>query len=831
MKMQLLCLNIKRYLALVICVLSFSPSILGQTTIVSGRVIDQLTGEGLPFVKVFFRHTKIATSTDIDGYYKLESYYATDSVSAQMVGYALNTQKINKDESSTVNFSLSETVGDLGPLVVAGNKKDTKDEPAWILWKKIQRNKKINNKEKLESYQYETYNKIQFDLNNLTEKFTKRKVFKHFNFIFDNVDSTGEKPSLPIFMTESLSDFYYRKNPKAQREYINATRISGIENESVSQFMGDMYQNVNIYDSKIPVFGKSFISPIAGNARIYYDLFLTDSAMIDGYWCYKLVFLPKRKQEPTFTGDMWINDTTFAIKEVTASIADDANINFVQTLEVKQKYEQVEKEIWMLTHDDLHVDFYLTNNTMGFYGKKSSSYKNFVINKPKPNDFYEGGQNIFIADGVNAKTDEFWEHNRHDSLNSTEQQIFSMMDTLETIPQIRSYIDIITLLVTGYKAIGKVEIGPITKFYSSNLAEGHRFGFGMKTSNDFSTRLEFKGNVAYGLNDKIFKYGGGFRYMLSKKPRQVISSSYKYDVEQLGLSQNAFSQDNVLSTLFSRNPISKLTLTNEYKGTFNREWFPGFSSEVIFKWRQMSPHPLGSLEYVLSDASGRKNINNITTSEITYHTRFAYDEKFIDGEFNRVSLSTKYPILSAQYSYGIPKLFGADYEYHKLAMSVTHWFPIGIFGWSKYTLTAGKYWGVLPYPLLEIFDGNETYFSQKKAFNTMNYFEFVADQYVTLFYTHHFDGFFLNKLPLFRKLKWREVITFHSAFGNFDNKHTQELDLIEGMFILKAPYMEASIGIENIFKFLRIDLIKRINYLENPNAIDWGIRAMFDVAF
>ena len=784
----------------------------------------------MPFAKVHFKDSKIGTVADVEGFYRIETYYATDSLIASVVGYKDTAIAIIKDKSQKVDFHLSETVQGLKTHVVQASKRDKTEDPAWGIWRSVQANKGINNREKLRSYQYEVYNKIEFDLNNLTEKFTKRKVFKNFDFIFDNVDSSGNKPYLPMFMTESLSDFYFRKDPKSEKEFIKATRISGVKNESVSQFMGDMYQNVNIYDSRISVFGKTFISPLSGTAKLYYNMYLLDSAFIDNYWCYKIRFMPKRKQEPTFVGDMWVHDTTFAIKRVNAEIAEDANINFVNYLEVKQEYEQVEDEIWMLVKDELFVDLYLTDNTMGFYGRKSTSYADFVINQPKADEFYSGGQNIYIADDVGDKSDAFWESARHDTLSKNERIIFEMMDTLEQIPTVQSYIDIVTILLTGYKELGKIEIGPFTKFYSFNQIEGHRFGFGGRTSNNFSTRIEFSGNVAYGLKDEQWKYGGGFRYMVSKTPRQVLSASYSYDMEQLGQGQNAFSEDNVLASLLRRNPNNKLTYVTDIKGSYNHEWFPGFNSELKLRWRDMVPAP--GLEYLKYNPEGAAEIiSNITASEISFYTRFAYDEKFVSGEFDRISLGTRYPVLELQYSYGIPDLFGADYEYNKALVRIKHWFPVGILGWTKYTIEAGKYWGTLPYPLLELHDGNETYFYQNATFNTMNFFEFVSDSYVTLFLTHHFDGFFFNRVPLFRKLKWREVVSFNAAIGQFDDKHLSAMALLPNMYTLEQPFMEVAVGVENIFKILRVDFIKRLNYLDHPNIVNWGIRAMFDVDF
>ncbi len=806
-------------------------SSLGQTTVVFGTIKDSV-GEPVPLAIVRFADSKISAQADFDGNYRIESYYATDSITVDMTGFARFAQKIEIGVEQEVNIILREpSAGStLDEFQVTADKKVKEEDPAWAIWRQVIKYKDVNNREKLDAYEYETYNKVEFDLNNMSENFTESRMFKHFNFIFDHVDSTENKPYLPIFLTESISQYYYRKDPKSEKEYVEATRISGVKNNSVSQFMGDMYQNVNIYENNVSVFGKSFISPLSGMAKVYYDLYLRDSVWMDSSYCYKITFIPKRRQEPTFVGDMWVNDTTFAIKKITASLAKDANINFVDSLSVEQTYNQVQNEVWMLTKDKLFVDFSLTENSMGFYGRRMASYRNFIINEPKEKSFYLGGQNIFVADDVNDKSNEFWKEHRHDSLNQNEQFVFYMMDTLENIPQVQSYIDIITMIVGGYKVWGKVEIGPLNTLYSYNPVEGHRVRIGGRTSNAFSTRLELSGYGAFGFTDKEWKYGGGFRYMVSKKPRQVLSFKYKHDVEQLGQGQNALSDDNVLRTLFARNPITKLSFVDEFKLSYDHEWFPGFNSRIILNHRTLSP--LGTLDYYkFGEAGQRIDIPQITTAEVTYFTRFAYDEKFVSGEFDRISLGTKYPILEAQYSYGIPDVLNSGYEYHKVVMGYNHWFPVGIFGWIRYKFQAGKIWGTLPYPLLAIHEGNETYYYDETSFNTMNFFEFISDEYVRAHVTHHLDGFFLNKIPLMRKLKWREVVSAKAVWGRLDPKHFEVMELQPNMFTLRHPFAEASIGIENIFKVLRVDFIWRLNYLDHPDIVKYGIRAKFDVQF
>lgn len=801
---------------------------MAQTTKVTGRVVDKSTGEPMPFVNISFTGTKIGTTSNLDGYYTLESYYAIDSIAASFVGYARVAEKIKKDVTQTINFQLDNSGITLNEVVIKRDKE--KENPAHPIVRNIIRNKPINNREKLEAYQYEAYNKVEFDLNNLTEEFKNRKILKPFDFVFDHIDSTAEKSFLPIFITESISDYHYRKSPKSDKEIIKATKLSGIENESVSQFLGDMYQNVNIYDNNINVFGKSFVSPISNYAFAFYKFYLTDSAFLNNNWCYRIDFKPKRIQELTFEGNFWVNDTTYAIKEVEADIAPDANINFVKTLRVKQNYEQVEKEVWMLVKDELFVDFNITKNTMGFYGRRNASYRNFVINEPKSNDFYSGANNIIVANDVYDHNQAYWQNARHDSLSITEQAIYTMVDSIKNVPQFRTFVDIVALLVSGYHKVGKIELGPYFTTYSFNVIEGNRLRLGGRTSNDFSKKLELSGYAAYGFRDDKIKYGGGFKYFLSKQPRLLLTGNYSYDLEQLGQSQNAFQEDNILASAFRRNPASKLTMVEETEIKLEREWFYGFGTTIGYRHRIMAP--LGQLKYQSEPSPGNiLSLNSIITSEISIYTRFAYKEKFVSSEFTRVSLGTKYPAIEVSYFRGVKGVLNSGYAFDKAVFRLSDRIPLGPFGNTDYAIQAGKYWGVVPYPVLEIHTGNETFIADPMAFNTMNFFEFVSDEYVQMFVTHHFEGLFLNKIPLFRKLKWREVVTGKAVIGSLNQANRNALILGDNMHTLGRPFAEASVGIENIFKLFRVDALWRLSYLDHDNIAKFGIRMNLKIDF
>ncbi len=810
----------------------FSINSFGQKTKVYGTVTDAQTGEILPFVNVMFQGSKIGTTTDLDGQYEIESYYATDSISASFVGYRRLSIVIKKDISQQVNFKLSEASTDLPELIVIPNEIN----PAHPILKQVIANKHINNREKLESYEYEVYNKMEFDINNLSNKFQKSKVFKKFDFIFDNINSTEDKPYLPILISESLSQYHYRKNPKSQKEIIKATRVSGIDNESVSQFAGDMYQQINVYENHLKLLGRDFISPIANYGLSYYKYYLMDSMNIDGYWCYQLKYMPKRRGELTLDGTIWIHDTTYAVKKIEGDMAKDANLNLVEELSFTQTFQQVEEEVWMLTKDELFISFALTKNKTGFYGRKATHYSDFVINKPKPDQFYKGLDNIIVEDSAQLKSKEYWTEHRHDTLTEKEQGIYDMVDTLNDLPIIRSYTDIIKTIASGYKIMGKFELGPIYSLYSWNPVEGHRFSMGGRTSNDFSKSIEISGYAAYALLDEEFKYGGGTRFFITKEPRRLVKLVYKHDVEQVGISSNSFNSANAVTSIARRNPLNKLVFNTEYRASFEREWTAGLQSTLMF--RNASISPLGITPFIKTnpETSTQDSIKNITTSEVSLLIRYAHHEKHVSGEFDRVSLGTKHPTLSVFYTYGIPNVFYSEYEYHKLVFEYKHKFSLGIIGTTKYQFSLGKVWGDLPYPLLELHPGNETWGYNEDTYNLMNINEFVSDEYISFNVHQHFGGLFLNKLPLLRKLKWREVLTFKGIYGRLDQKNINLMALADYTTTLKTkPYMELAAGIENIFSFLRVDAVWRLTYLNHEvdgiKVSPFGIRGKLQFEF
>ncbi len=827
-----------KFSALLFLLISFSPFAFSQVTRVSGRIFDSESKEPLPFVNVVFKGTRIGTTSDFDGNYSLSTADKVDSVQFSYIGYVTKTKAVKRGLSQELKVELSVNAVALKEVVIKPG-----ENPANILFRKVVKHKDENDIKKLDAYQYETYNKIEIDINNISDKMKKRKLLKPFSFAFDNIDSTNkdEKPSLPMFITETLSDYYFKKSPKFKKEIIKASKVAGIKNESVSQVLGNMYQQVNIYDNAILVIDKNFTSPLSDNGLLFYRYYLIDSLYLDNHWCYHLQFKPRRKQELAFIGNMWIADTTFAVKRLEMSIPDDANINYIVALNVIQDYKLV-NEHWMLSKDKLVIDFALLDRKMmGVYGRKTTSYKNILINQPKEENFYSKTDNLIVEEGANDKDNKFWEESRHDTLSKNEESIYHLVDTIRTLPAFKRYSDLVKTLYGGYYVYKLIELGPLFSTYSTNTIEGSRVRIGGRTSNAFSRWFELNGYAAYGFKDERYKVGAGFRWMLQKKPtRQMLAFNYKNDYEILGQNANAFRQDNLFVSLFRRNPLSNLTQVEQYRGLYETEWFSGFSTKLILAHRVMTP--LGATRYNYTENFvDTFSIPNIKSSEIGVNIRFAYGERFLDGEFDRVSLGTKSPIFQVQFTEGFKGVLESNYDYKKLVINIEDRLRINPLGYTNYVLQYGKIFGKIPYPLLELHPGNETFAYDFYSFNLMNYFEFVSDEYASAFVSHHFDGFFLNRIPLLRKLKLREVATARAVVGKVSDTNRNAIIFPEklytfnkigansSLFSNNKPYVEVAAGIENILKFFRVDAVWRLSYLNHPNIAKFGIRATVQV--
>ena len=827
------------------CILScfLGLSLAAQNVTLSGRVTDSDTGEGLPFCNVYLKGTTAGVSTDVDGYYELKTTVTADSLVASAVGYQ-SFAKVVTQQDQVINFRLESADFTLSEVVVIAG-----ENPANAIVKGIIKNKVVNRVEHLDAFQCEIYEKVELDLDNIDSTLRKRKLFKPFEFIFDNIDSTSdERPFLPTYLTETIADRYYVKGAPAPIDVTRAQRASGVDNQTVIEFIGRIHEEYSVYDNWIYVLEKPFASPFSDQGLFYYEYYIIDSTFIEGQWSYKLKFKPRRKQENTFYGDFWVADTSFAIQRVNMRMSPDVNINLVRRVIIYEEFNWIQKH-WLPGKQKMVVDFTTTKNAPGLIGRKTTSYAKYQINDDQTSTIFESQKSKKHYHSTIQEDEAYWADARHEKLSANEAAIYQMIDSIKNVPVYKTYVDVIYTLVSGYKELGLVEIGPYFSMYNNNPVEGHRVKMGVWTSNNFSTRIRFGGFLAYGFRDERLKFGGDLQLNLSKKPWTIFGMAFSDDVTHNNDNSEEIGEGNLFSGFYRRPITQKLLQVKEGKVFYEKFWNDGWSNRITFLRRRMDPY--GGIEsggggfnyaYLVDPESSTQIDTTISTTEFIFKTRFAYDEKFLEGEFFRTSLGTKYPVIEFQYTAGLKNILGGEYNYHKLALAYRHYFFINPIGWLSYKIKVGKVFGDVPFLLTEVHAGNETHFYSGNIFNGMNNFEFASDAFISLVMTHHFDGAIMNKLPFIRKLKLRSVATMKAVYGTMSANNRLANRLNDFDPTLKdtytgyrspsdKPYVEAGFGIENIFKIIRVDALWRLTYLDNPEAPRFLFKGSFEFYF
>jgi len=826
-------------------------------TVVKGVVTDAESGEPLPFVNILADGSKaMGTTTDFSGQFVLQNIEPFTKIRVSYLGYKTQTKTVQAYKTQIFNFKLQKETKELKEVTIKAGKRKyrNKDNPAVRLIQLVIDHKDENRKDAVDAYEVEKYEKVQFALSNITEKFKNRKFLKKFQFIFENIDTTSLKGKeiLPVYLTETISDLYYRKEPKANKEVVQGTRKVNFDkyfdNQGISKFIQYLIQEIDIYKNNVTILTNQFVSPISDIAPTFYRYYILDTLMIDTTRCIKLGFFPRNKSDFLLQGDLYITmDSNYAVRKNDMTVSPDINLNFVKELRISQDFKQAQVGEWMLNSDEIAIDFGIGANGMGLFGQRTVSYKDYLMGEPKKDEFYKEIVE-FVPDSISERGDDYWEKSRHLELTKSEAGVIAMMDTIQKIPAFRRAMNLMVLLVAGYRDIGGFEIGPVNTFYNYNPIEGVRVRLGGRTTQDFSKRLNLEAYGAYAFLDERWKYYAGATYALKKNykynewPLKTLKASYQDDTKIPGQELQFVQEDNVLLS-FKRGENTKLLYNKIFNLEYLNEFRSHFSLGLGYKhWEQS---PAGSLYFnpVAYNDFPQYEVPSLTTSELIVNLRYAPHEQFYQGKTYRIPMFNRFPIFSLRVAAGIKGLAGGEQDYQNVAFSVMKRFYPSPIGYTDMFLEFGQVFGTVPYPLLDIHRANQTYSYQLQSYNLMNFLEFVSDQYIAFNVDHYFNGFIFNKLPLLKKLKLREVVTMKVLYGGITEKNRPENNSSLYKFPLtndgqtlthtleKKPYIEASVGIANIFKLFRIDLIKRFSYLEHPGVDGIGIRGRFKFDF
>ena len=823
----------KRYrLLLVSTLFLWMNQAVAQTKLISGKVKDSHSEEAIPFASVSFQKTTIGQLTDTSGQFLLRlSEWPADTLMVTCVGYQPFILPIDKNlDTIQIDIVLERGTYTEGVRVKA------KVNKGLLVWRRIVQHKPQNDRYRFTNFSYELYNKLELDIKNVNfKKITKFKPLRSVGRIIDqNMDSSEGVKYLPTYLTETISDYYYQKKPLKRREVIKAVNTNGVKNESIVRYLGGMDQNVNVYNNFIPVFDRQFVSPASDNGDLYYNYRVIDTQQVNNNRYYHLVFVPRRNGTNTFEGDCWVHAGTFAIQKMNLRLGKNANINFVETLSLIQEYKLLDDSTWFLTKDKFVADLSpVGKGNPGFIGRKTTTYRNIKVNDESVVQELSRNkvlEEVITQAGASEKDKSFWETSRHEELTKTEAGIIRMIDTLLTAPSFQRLTRQINFIATGYLNTGNFQLGPWYNWVTANSWEGLRLRFDLGTNKKFDKRWWWHWYLAYGFNDKKLKGKAELFYLPTKHPRRYWYASYTNDLDYGQNYYGEVSADNVFALAIRKQdiPIKFIKVDEKRFEYFNEHRF-GLSEMIAVTHKNYTPLKNIPDKDLFPSKPGQ---SPMTSFEVSLRLRFAYLEKFLENQFFRTSLGSPYPIGELYLSRGISGVFKSNYNYTKLSGSISDYIKIPPLGSISFQVYAGKTFGTLPYVLLDIAPGNEIYYYNKYAFNMMNRYEFIHDNFAGINFEHNVgNGIF----RLFPKLKFRQLWTVKTLWGSLSEKN-RALNFKDGhtfQTLDGKTYMEIGTGVDNILRVFRVDFVWRVlpTSLSNGNTKRFGVFGSFRLAF
>ena len=832
----------------------------GQNTIIKGVVTDSITGERLPYVSLIFKGTTIGTATDGDGNFSFSALTDVKNLEVSYLGYDTKEVKVIPGKTNNLKIKLAPNGITLNEVVVKPKKEkySKKENPAVKFVKQVIASRESNDPRNHDYFQYDQYEKMVFAMNDYHPKPKKNGKPGKFDFLIDFVDTLDVGTTiLPVSEKEKVESVYYRKEPKSEKRIVKGNKSSGVDEifsrDGIQQFLNEVFREVDIFKNDIPLFLQRFVSPLSTIGPNYYKYYLLDTLNVNGQKCVDLGFVPFNSETFGFTGHLFVTlDSTFFVQKAILNVPKDINLNFVSGMTIEQTFERTPDSTRIITKDDINVNFKLSEKSKGMYARRLNIYSNHSFDEPDAERalvFKESAPVITLKDAY-QQSEDFWTSNRpEEAIKKNPNSVEKLMAKFRSVPIFYITEKVVAVLVSGYIPTNKdplkskFEFGPMNTAISGNAIEGARFRVGGTTTTAFSRNLFFDGYMAYGTKDEKLKYDALVEYSFNDRkeyrkefPLNSIRLEYMYDINQLGQQYMYASKDNMFLA-WKRQKDTRATYLRQAELTYYHEHYNGLAYGAVIRNRREY-----ATEYAVFDRIGPDGaispVKSYDMTELELKFRYAKDEKFYQTRNLRYPITFDALIFNFSHVMAKKDLLGSSYDYHRTDIGIQKRFWFSAFGYVDLITKAGKVWNKVPYPLLILPNANLSYTIQPESYTNMNAMEFISDEYASWDLTYYMNGNLLNRLPLVKKLKWREVFCFRGLWGHLTDKNNP-MNGGEGLYLFpngsytlgKAPYMEASIGIENIFKFLRLDYVWRLNYRDHPGIQTKGVRFMMRMSF
>lgn len=816
----------------------------GQSVMIKGVITDKTTGLPLSHVNIGFDNKSPQTSSDLNGHYKLMSRGVEHEIYFRAIGFRKQFTSIAKGQPAEVNIQMDPLNQELAEISIKSNVKKryhNANNPAVEFMRQVIQHKEENSSSVHKEISYRQYEKINLSISIPTAKAKTWGFLKKLPFLLDNSDSLSVpgKKLIPVFMQEKLNLIRHSALNKDTVITLGEkhSRIDQyLDEDGIDEYLEKIYQRADVYDNDIGLGNQRFLSPIAGMATTFYKYFIVDTIKDVSPRLLKMMIAPKNKQDILFLGYLYITlDGHYAVKRAELSINSEINLNWVKDLHFSLDYQADDTGRYHLAKSVMAMDLGIFKEGTSIFGERTIIAHDFLHGEPA------WAQNPDPLGKGNLQSDTLWAQLRPEPLSKNDQIAYGNIDSLKHSKIFLHKMAVASFLLSGFIPAGKLEFGPFSSFYSFNPVEGKRFKFGARTTEGFSKKLFFDGNLAYGTKDKQWKYNVAATLSLTDKsiyqfPVQSIMLRHSYEAQIPGQELNLVDDDNFLLS-FKRGSNNKWL----YNKKWLLEYFYETPQHVSFRlgYKNQNFKPAGDL--LFRQLSG--SVSDLRTSEFSAEIRWAPHETFYQGKRFRRPIINGYPVFTLRGTVGVKNLLGGDYSYQNINLNISKRFYLSVFGYSDVIVETGAVFGRVPFPLLHIHRANQTYAYQLPSYNLMNFMEFVSDRYASINIQHSFNGLLFNKIPLIKALQWREILSLKVLKGTLSSQNdpAKNADLFKfpinshGLPITRAfgtmPYIEGSVGVSNVFKFLRVDLVRRFNYLDGPGIAKWGIRAKINVDF
>ena len=819
---------------------------------ISGVVVDAETGDTLLYPSASYKGHHVAVSGNAMGAYTIQRHNGWQ-LTFSAVGYKSKTVNVTASTPSVLNVKLKPDTKQLSEVVVKSKrgKYSRKDNPAVELMRRVIEAKKKTDLENHDFLQYSKYQKITLAVNDIKPSDLDSGFFAKKQWLIDQIETSpfNHKLILPVSVDETVTQHIYRKDPKTEKSIIKGQSSTGVNQliqtgDILNVALKDVFTDVDIYDDYVRLLQYPFVSPIGKNAIGFYRYYIQDTVYVDRDLCYHLEFLPNNQQDFGFRGELYIlADSSLHVKRCDLTIPRRSDVNFVENLHVSQQYTKLANGEWALTVDDMIVEMKLARAFGNFLVTRVTRLSDYAFDEI-PRQLFKGKAKERKEADAMMRDEAFWNQYRSVELTKSESSMDAFIHRIEQLKGFKYFIFAGKALIENFVETGdvnhpsKFDIGPVNTMISKNFIDGYRFRLSGQTTANLNKHWFASGYIARGIDSKKTYYDGQLTYSFNKKeylprefPKRTITFSSSYDVMAPSDKYMPTDKDNVF-TAFKWTTVDKMMFYNRQKLAFEYEQEWGLKTLAYIK-REVN-EAAGNIEF------GRQKLN---TTELSLQLQLAPGRTYINTKQRRLPINLDAPVFGLGHTLGIKGFLGGDYRYNLTEASIYKRFWVGSWGKIDTYLKAGAQWNKVPFPLLIMAAANLSYIVEDGTFNLINNMEFLNDRYASLDVSWDLNGKILNRIPLLKKLKWREYIGVKCLWGDLTDKNNPMLpenvgdselwQFPQGSYVMdpKRPYVELIAGVHNIFKLLHVEYVRRLNYKYLPTAHKDGIRFMVRMTF